>query len=142
MKIFTGGCFDVMHRGHFELLEYCWILGVHACAKSADRWPEGRVIVGLNSDDSVRRLKGDDRPINNQKDRKYYLESLKFVSQVILFDEDTPRRLIEEINPDIIVKGSHSKPPVEETRGYTVRYFAHIEGYSTTNTINEIISNR
>ena len=83
MKVFTNGCFDVLHRGHLELLKYCNNLAHPALG--------GRFIVGLNSDDSVRRLKGENRPINNQEDRKFILESLEFVDEVIIFDEDTPR---------------------------------------------------
>ena len=74
--VFTNGCFDILHRGHLELLQYCKSLGM--------------VIVGLNSDASVKRLKGNDRPVNNQNDRKFMLESCKYVDGVLIFDEDTP----------------------------------------------------
>ena len=91
MIVFTNGCFDVLHRGHLDLLKYCKKLGT--------------VVVGLNSDASVKRLKGESRPLNSEKDRKYLLDSLVFVDKVIIFNEDTPYNLIKEINPDIIVKG-------------------------------------
>jgi rfaE bifunctional protein nucleotidyltransferase chain/domain len=96
MIVFTNGCFDVLHKGHLDLLKYCKSLG--------------KVVVGLNSDDSVKRLKGSSRPVNNVKDRKYFLDSLVFVDEVIVFKEDTPYNLIKKIKPDIIVKGGDYKP--------------------------------
>ena len=90
--VFTNGCFDIIHRGHLDLLEYCRRIG-------------DRVVVGLNSDDSTRKLKGDLRPINTEADRKYLLESLVYVDEVIIFNEETPYLLIKSIKPDIIVKG-------------------------------------
>ena len=90
---FTNGCFDLLHDGHLFLLEqskkYCDYL-----------------IIGLNSDDSVKRLKGKNRPINNQNFRKKLLESLRIVDKVIIFSEDTPENLIEEIKPDVLIKGN------------------------------------
>jgi rfaE bifunctional protein nucleotidyltransferase chain/domain len=126
--IFTNGCFDVLHRGHVELLEYCYSLG-------------NTVVVGLNSDDSIKRLKGDNRPVNNQCDRQFMLESIKYVHKVIVFNEDTPYNLIKEINPDIIVKGGDYKP--EDVVGKDiseVRIFNYVPGYSTTKTIQDIAS--
>lgn len=123
--IFTNGCFDILHRGHIELLKYCA--------------SQGKVTVGLNSDKSVKVLKGEKRPINNQEDRKVMLESLIFVEQVIVFDEDTPYNLIKRIRPDIIVKGGDYK--VLEVVGNDlceVRIFKYVEGYSTTTTIQRI----
>ena len=90
--VFTNGCFDILHRGHIELLRESKKLG-------------GRLVVGLNSDESVKRLKGNDRPVNNQEDRKALLESLEWVDKVVIFDEDTPRSVIENLRPDIITKG-------------------------------------
>ena len=127
MKVFTNGCFDILHRGHLELLEYC---NRTACPAMG-----GWVIVGLNSDDSVKRIKGVDRPINSQEDRFYFLKSLKFIDEVIIFEEDTPARLIKELDPDLIVKGSSSVPHTDETAGYKVRIFDHVGEYSTTNII-------
>jgi len=124
--IFTNGCFDIVHRGHIELLRYCHTLGES-------------VIVGMNSDKSIKRLKGAQRPINNQEDRKLLLESLIFVSKVIVFDEDTPYNLIKELKPDIIVKGGDYKP--EDVVGKDiseVRIFNYVKGYSTTKTIQNI----
>ena len=128
MKVFTNGCFDVLHRGHLELLKYCKTLG--------------RVTVGINSDTSVRKLKGSDRPINLADDRKYLLESLIFVDEVIIFEEETPFNLIKKVKPDIIVKGGDYKP--EDVVGAElaeVRIFKTVDGYSTTSTIQNI-SNR
>ena len=98
MKVFTNGCFDIVHVGHLKLLEEC-----RRVAGPANEY--GRIIVGLNSDASIKRLKGTGRPVNNEKDRKYFLESIKFVSEVIIFDEDTPYELIKEVEPHMIIKG-------------------------------------
>ena len=127
-KIFTNGCFDIIHRGHLELLMYCKNLGE-------------KVIVGLNSDESVKRLKGKKRPINNQKDRKFLLESLIFVDEVIIFNEDTPYNLIKKIMPNIIVKGGDYK--IKEVVGNDiseVRIFKYVKDYSTTKKIKDIIN--
>ena len=125
MKVFTNGCFDILHRGHLELLEYCSSIACPAMG--------GYVVVGLNSDDSVRKLKGKNRPVNNQEDRKFLLESLKFVDKVLVFNEETPYELIKSIEPDIIVKGGDYKE--ENIAGNDlceVRIFNYKEGYSTT----------
>ena len=126
--IFTNGCFDIIHRAHIELLKYCKSLGY--------------VIVGLNSDESTRRLKGEFRPINSQGDRAAILTSLRFVDEVRIFEEDTPLGLIKEIGPDIIVKGADYKK--EEVVGNDlaeVIIYDYIEGYSTTKII-ESLDNR
>ena len=128
-KVFTNGCFDILHRGHIELLQFCSSYG--------------KVIVGLNSDESVRRLKGSDRPVFSQKDRKFMLESCKYVSKVIIFDEDTPLNLIKKIKPDVLIKGGDYKR--EEIVGNdlckSVIVFNYLDGYSTTEIIKNI-SNR
>ncbi len=124
--IFTNGCFDILHRGHLEILKFCKSLGDH-------------VVVGLNSDESVRRLKGETRPINCQEDRKILLETLRCVDEVIIFDEDTPYRLIKEIKPLIIVKGGdYNKEDVVGNDLCEVRIFKYVSGYSTTGTIQNI----
>lgn len=90
--VFTNGCFDVLHKGHVQLL-----------AKAAD---EGnRLIVGLNADASIKRLKGLERPIQGQESRALILASLQFVDAVVIFEEDTPLNLINFLKPDVIVKG-------------------------------------
>lgn len=127
--IFTNGCFDILHRGHIELLKYGKSLGE-------------KLIVGLNSDQSVKKLKGNTRPINNQQDRKIILESLKYVDEVILFEEETPYKLIKKIKPNIIVKGGDYT--VEQVVGNDISevvIFNYLNGYSTTQII-ENISNR
>lgn len=124
--VFTNGCFDILHRGHLEYLK-------------ESGWWGNRLIVGLNSDDSVRRLKGSSRPINNQEDRKFALECLSFVDKVIIFDEDTPYELIKYIRPDIITKGGDYKPT--EVSGFDladVKIIKFIPNYSTTDMIKRI----
>ena len=124
-RIFTNGCFDVLHKGHVELLKFCKSLGY--------------VTVGLNSDSSVSRLKGFGRPVNSQEDRKLILEALKYVDEVILFEEDTPLRLIQELRPDIIVKGGdYIKADVVGNEISEVIIFNTIQGYSTTDTLNRV----
>ena len=92
MVVFTNGCFDILHIGHVKLLKYAKTLG-------------SKLIVGINSDSSIKRLKGNNRPINNLNNRKELLEALTCVDEVISFNEDTPYNLINTIKPDIIVKG-------------------------------------
>ena len=122
-QIFTNGCFDVLHKGHIELLKFCKGLGY--------------VTVGLNSDLSVTRLKGIGRPVNAQADRRLILLALRYVDEVILFEEDTPLRLIQELKPHIIVKGGdYFKEDVVGNEISEVIIFETIQGYSTTNTLN------
>ena len=94
---FTNGCFDLLHIGHLELLEHARKLG-------------DILIVGLNSDDSVRRLKGPQRPINTQLDRARILAALEVVDYVVIFNEDTPLELIQTIKPDFLIKGGDYSP--------------------------------
>ena len=123
--VFTNGCFDVLHRGHIEYLKESRKLGT-------------RLVVGLNSDASVKRLKGDSRPINNQDDRRALLLALRCVDQVEIFEEDTPLELIMRINPDIITKGGDYRP--EQVAGFTlvkrVVIIPFLDGYSSTRIIN------
>ena len=97
MIVFTNGCFDLLHVGHVRYLQQSKSLG-------------SRLVVGLNSDSSVRRLKGLCRPINLQDDRAEILRSLACVDEVIIFDEDTPYNLIRQVRPDIITKGGDYRP--------------------------------
>jgi D-beta-D-heptose 7-phosphate kinase/D-beta-D-heptose 1-phosphate adenosyltransferase len=125
MKIFTNGCFDILHPGHMELLKYCKSLG--------------HVIVGLNSDSSIKQLKGTDRPFFSQKDRVFMLNCCKFVDEVIVFDEKTPYQLIKRIKPDIIVKGGdYKKQGVVGSDLAEVKIFNFIDGYSTTSILEKI----
>ena len=128
MIVFTNGCFDVLHRGHIELLSYCASIG--------------EVIVGLNSDKSVEKLKGRNRPIQNEKDRKIMLEAIKYVKKVIIFDEETPYELIKILKPDLIVKGGdYLSSEIVGRDLCEVRIFDTLDGYSSTNLINSITAN-
>lgn len=124
--VWTNGVFDLLHPGHLELLKYAKNLG-------------SRLIVGINSDISVKRLKGAHRPINDVLTRKKQLETLPWVDEVIVFEEDTPIEAIERIRPDIIVKGGDYT--VDTTVGNKVaevKIFPKIEGHSTTDLIGKI----
>ena len=126
--VFTNGCFDILHRGHIELLKFCKSIG-------------DEVIVGLNSDSSVKKLKGKSRPINACEDREALLRSIKFVDDVIVFEDDTPLNIIEKIKPDVIVKGGDYN--IEEVVGNKVSkviIFNYIDGYSTTGLIGNLTS--
>jgi len=90
--VFTNGCFDLLHPGHVDLLARCRRLG-------------DRLVVGLNSDDSIRRIKGPTRPFMSQEERRAMLLALRSVDEVIVFDEPTPLALIERVRPDVLVKG-------------------------------------
>ena len=128
--IFTNGVFDILHIGHLELLKYAKSLGK-------------KLIVGINSDDSVKKIKGPDRPINDVDKRKKQLEMLPWVDEVKVFEEDNPYKLMKEIMPDIIVKGGDWT--VETTIGNElaeVKIFSRIEGHSTSDIIEKIKNER
>lgn len=123
--IFTNGVFDILHKGHFELLNEARNLG-------------NRLIVGINSDASVKRLKGETRPINDVTKRIAQLEMLPWVDEVVVFDDDTPYELIKQIRPHVIVKGGDYT--VETVVGHDlaeVYLVPTVEGYSTTNIIEK-----
>ena len=128
--VFSNGCFDILHRGHVEYL-----------AKAADFGDE--MLIGLNTDASVKRLKGPSRPINDEYARAIVLAGLEFVSAVILFDEDTPYNLIKAVQPDVLVKGSDYKPEdivgydIVTAKGGRVETIDFVDGYSTTRTIEK-----
>ena len=126
--VFTNGCFDILHYGHVSYLQKARKLG-------------DALIVGLNSDDSVRRLKGETRPINNEHDRAFILASLAFVSYVIIFSEDTPLNLIAKIKPDILVKGADykGKEIVGSQYAKSVELIEFIENKSTSGIIANIM---
>ena len=125
--VFTNGCFDILHRGHAAYLREAKKLG-------------DRLIIGLNSDASVKRLKGETRPINTEDDRAYLLESLACVDYVIIFTEDTPYELLSHIHPDVLAKGGDYQ--IEQVVGrefaQKVKLIHFVEGYSTTNTIERM----
>ncbi len=131
LVVFTNGCFDIVHLGHIDYLE-------KAHAKGQ------RLVIGLNSDASVRRLKGEKRPIIPIYPRARMMASFEFVDLVVVFEEDTPQVLIETVKPDILVKGSDYA--VENIvgasfvieRGGKVETIDLVEGYSTTNLIDKI----
>lgn len=129
--VFSNGCFDILHLGHIEYL-----------SKAADL---GEVlIIGLNSDHSVKKIKGEGRPVNHEISRAILLASLGFVSAVVLFEEDTPVELIRLIQPDILVKGADYR--IEEiagsdivmSKGGQIITIPLTEGYSTTSLIERI----
>lgn len=129
--VFTNGCFDILHRGHVDYLEFARAQG-------------DALVVGLNSDASVRRNKGDQRPINPEQDRAFVLLGLRAVDFVVLFDEDEPRALIEEILPNVLVKGrdwAHyvSGRDIVEANGGRVVLADLVDGKSTSNTIDRIL---
>ena len=124
-KIFTNGVFDILHKGHFELLKYSKKLGK-------------KLIIGLNSDSSVKMNKGKNRPHNTFEVRKKNLLKLGFVDQVIKFNSKTPLNLIKKIKPDIIVKGGdYKKNNVVGNKISEVKIFKIIDGYSSTSLINK-----
>ncbi len=129
--VFSNGCFDILHLGHIDYLEKARSFG-------------NRLIIGLNSDNSVRKLKGEGRPVNNEEARGRMLAALSFVDAVTVFDEETPEELIDYLLPDVLVKGSDYK--VENivgaknviANGGTVKTIDLVNGYSTTNIIEQI----
>lgn len=129
--VFTNGCFDIIHKGHIEYL-----------AQAADL---GKIlIVGLNSDISVKKIKGENRPVLDEQARASILASLWYVTCIILFDEETPYELIKTVQPDILVKGSDYKP--EEIVGYDIvikkggeiKTIDFVKGYSSTDIIKRM----
>lgn len=123
--VFTNGCFDLLHLGHIDYL-----------CKAADLGDI--LIVGVNTDEGVSRLKGKHRPINNQEQRSMILAALHCVDAVVLFDQDTPYNLIKEVQPDILVKGADYKPEeiigydIVKAKGGVVKTIEFLPGFSTT----------
>ena len=132
--VFTNGCFDIIHGGHIEFLQKAKSLG-------------DILVVGLNTDHSVRNLKGEGRPIKTERERANILSALKFIDYITLFNEDTPEKLIREIRPDILVKGDDYKIDEVVGREIVEGYGAHVElvpivkGHSTSMTLEKIIAN-
>jgi D-glycero-beta-D-manno-heptose 1-phosphate adenylyltransferase len=129
--VFTNGCFDILHLGHVDYL-----------SKAADLGDV--LIVGLNSDESIHRIKGGNRPILDQKSRAMTLASFSFITAVIVFEEDTPLELIKMIQPDVLVKGSDYKSDeivgadLVLARGGQIQTIPFVDGYSTTAIENKI----
>jgi rfaE bifunctional protein nucleotidyltransferase chain/domain len=131
--VFTNGCFDLLHRGHADFLLRCKSLG-------------DTLVVGLNTDDSVRRIKGDTRPVTGERDRAFVLACLECVDYVILFSQDDPLQLIQSIQPDVLVKGGDWPPEaivgrdVVRARGGAVYSLPLLPNYSTSDLIRRIAS--
>ena len=129
--VFTNGCFDVLHFGHVHYLLEAKKLG-------------DILVVGLNSDDSVRRLKGPSRPINGEKKRAFVLAALSCVDYVVLFEEDTPESLIKTVRPDVLVKGGDYAPDqivgadFVRQNGGTVTTIPFVEGFSSSQIIEQL----
>ena len=129
--VFTNGCFDIMHRGHVELLASAADLG-------------DKLIIGLNSDDSIKRIKGENRPIIKEMSRAILLSSLSFVDAIVFFSEETPINLINLIMPDILAKGGDYKigtivgAEVVQKNGGKIHLIPFVDGFSTSNIINKI----
>ncbi|MEM1000349.1 MAG: D-glycero-beta-D-manno-heptose 1-phosphate adenylyltransferase [Bacteroidota bacterium] len=129
--VFTNGCFDLLHLGHVDYLEQARHLG-------------DRLVLGLNTDASIRRLKGATRPIQDEQSRARVMAALEFVDLVTLFDEDTPRELIQLVRPEVLVKGNDYR--VEDivgarevmAAGGVVRTIPLVEGHSTSYIVNKI----
>ena len=130
--VFTNGCFDILHLGHIEYL-----------AKAANLGDV--LVIGLNSDLSVHRIKGDSRPINDEHSRSMVLAALGFVTAVVLFDEETPYELIKTIQPDVLVKGRDYKPKeivghdIVLGKGGKIKTIELTPGYSTTGIEQKIL---
>ena len=128
--VFTNGCFDILHKGHFQYLKQSKDLGDF-------------LIVGLNSDKSVKFLKGPGRPVNGEKIRAENLLKLDYVNAVIIFNENTPIKLIENLLPDIVTKGGDYEideivgSKVIHKNGGEVKILPYLEGYSTTKIISD-----
>lgn len=129
--VFTNGVFDLIHRGHVDVLNEA-------------RREGGALIVGINSDESVRRLKGESRPVCAALERAYVLAALEAVDAVVIFDEDTPLELVKHVQPDVIVKGGDYSPEtvvgadVVRARNGRVVIVPIVPGHSTTSTIEKL----
>lgn len=129
--VFTNGCFDVLHRGHIEYLAKASNLG-------------NKLVIGLNTDESVRENKGKNRPVQDEYSRALILASLKFVDAVVLFNEKTPENLIKLVKPDFLVKGGDYKIENIVGSGFVISYggqvivIEYLENHSSSRIINKI----
>ena len=125
--VWTNGCFDILHRGHFEMFKYAKSLG-------------GELIVGIDSDDKVRKDKGPNRPFNSVEDRKFALECIRYIDEVVVFDsrQDLEDK-IKQLSPDVMIVGSDwkEKEVVGQKYAEEINFFDRIPKYSTTNIIKE-----
>jgi len=131
--VFTNGCFDIIHKGHIKYL-----------SEAADKGDI--LIVGLNSDDSVKRLKGKNRPVLDQESRADTLAAFSFIDYIILFNEDTPFRIIEIIRPDVLIKGGDYNPEnivgydIVKSSGGKIITIPLVKGYSTSSIISKLVT--
>lgn len=129
--VFTNGCFDIVHRGHIDYLSKAKDLGT-------------KLILGLNTDASVQRLKGPQRPVVDEQSRAILMAALQFIDLVVFFDEDTPYELIKALQPDVLVKGSDYKAAdivgydILMAKGGKVKTIDFVEGFSTTSIVEKI----
>ena len=129
--VFTNGCFDIIHRGHVDYLAKASSFG-------------DKMIIGLNTDASVSRIKGSNRPVQDEYSRAMILAAFSFVDLVVLFDEDTPYELIKLVQPDVLVKGSDYKAEdivgydIIKAKGGEVVTIDFVEGYSTSRIIDKL----
>lgn len=129
--VFSNGCFDILHQGHVVYLAKAAELGT-------------KLVVGLNTDASVKRLKGENRPINGEQERALLLAALEFIDMVIFFEEDTPYELIKTLQPDVLVKGADYNPKdivgydIVMAKGGKVETILLEEGFSTSGIIEKI----
>lgn len=129
--VFTNGCFDIIHKGHIEYLSEASGFG-------------DQLIIGLNSDASVTRLKGEGRPVQDENSRALILASMEFVDFVILFEEDTPLELIRQLQPEVLIKGGDYKPEnivgydIVTQKGGEVYCLEFIDGYSSSKIISKL----
>lgn len=129
--VFTNGCFDILHPGHIQLLLQAAEMG-------------DKLVLGLNTDASVKRLKGEGRPVNDEQARALIMAAQLYVDAVTLFDEDTPLELIQTIHPDVIVKGGDYTPETVVGNDFVTSYGGQVvivptvEGFSTTSIINRM----
>lgn len=132
--VFTNGCFDLLHLGHVDYLEKARQLG-------------DKLVLGLNTDASISRIKGPSRPLQDEMSRARIMASLLFIDAVVLFGEDTPQKLIEAVQPDILVKGDDYSVEqivgheVVQGRGGAVMTVPLVKGYSTSNIVKKIENN-
>ena len=133
--VFTNGCFDIIHQGHIDYLAKARDLG-------------DKLIIGLNTDLSISSIKGPTRPIQDEKSRAIILASMQFVDAIVYFSDPTPYELIKAIQPDILVKGADYKPEeiigydIVKAKGGEIITLTYLEGYSTTNIIKKIHSEK
>ena len=133
--VFTNGCFDILHSGHVRYLQTAAGFG-------------DILVLGLNSDSSVRKLKGPHRPIMIQDDRAYLLSAIEAIDYIVIFDEETPAKLIQTVNPDVLVKGGDYLP--QDVVGYDtikknggcLKIVEYVEGKSTSGIVNSILEQK